>query len=344
MKSTTKLVLFWSIAGFALAAGFYFTIAKNNQSVREAVSPNGSKNGGGGLPKITQEIQDWRRQKKIIFLKKDGSAKTIYKSGLDGEAAQEIYSDSRSEAKIKALAGIANDGKRIYLLMTTDQDDGLTLAELSTESAPTLKLLKANISGGSIFQLSPTGGGFVEVVFSNAEKEFGSTVSLTNFSDEKKETLFHSQETINIINFSADAKKLAVVKPGTSGGSQIIILDLQSKETQGLYSTDELIASVDFESDKTVFAQMPTGQDKANQAEIYSVDSEGKNVTRLTDNNFNESQISLDPDSKYIAYVKVSFPDGKVIPEAQGNIAVADLKNRGETILGQGYGVIGWAD
>lgn len=288
-----------------------------------------------------KELQE--QLQNIIYTTRDGVNTKIFKVSENGGNPQLLYSDTKDQNKFKAVSGIKNDGSVIYLLVgPTDQEFNGKLIEITTDAKATEKTIRDNISFTTPPLISPIGDKFAIISFSNAEANIGFSVITEDRDGSNQKTIYKSQETISLVDWALDGKKLAIVKASPTGGSQVIVADLANNTAEGIYSTAGLILTLDFETTGVVVGEAPSGAGKANETELIKFDADGKNVTRLTTNTSAEISVNFDPDTKEIAYIQLTYTDGLASAGLSGNLTKMIIDAKAESIIGKATGVIGW--
>lgn len=350
MKVTTaRQFAFWAIVMVIFAIGFGMGFTKlpvsgnDNNLSRDIDLPKIVKD--DELPIISvQETPEIEPTHQIIYLTKiDGNTK-ILSVDETGNNPKTIFIDTNDQDKFKSSLGIKNDGQQIYLLVGNPTEDFTgKIISITTDGKATIQILNDKFDYSFTPPvISPTGDKLAQVIFNNQEQDFGFKVDLEAINGDKLKTLFNSTETISLVDFSLDGSKIALVKNLPAGGGQIILIDLTSGDSIGVYSTEKTIYALDFESSLITIAQAPAGANKANEAEIITMDTDGKNVSQITKNSHAETQLKISPNAKLIGYVANTFADGFVVTNQLGNLSILNLESKSENIIGKAQGVLGW--
>lgn len=335
------MIFFWAVVVGAFAITMAIGLSRPAPSQPDSqATPKTSES----TPQITlQPAQPAAQPFKLVALQAEDGTSKIVQLDQDAGNPKTLYNDKNDQEKLKAVAGLKNDGSVLYLVVARPQEEFKgKLVEISTDGKANTKTLREEITFLTPPVVSPVGDKLALTSFNNEEKDFGFSVSLENLDGSDKKTVYKSAETISIVDFSSDGAKLALVKSSPSGGSQLVVVDLAAGTNHGVYSTPNTIMSADYETSQIVLSQAPTGKNKANEAELYRTDPDGKNVTKLTGNTAAESQLVLTPDGKAAAYLQVSYADGLATPGVTGNLVVFDLDKKTELLIGKGTGVVGW--
>lgn len=343
MKSTTgNAFLFGGVVLLALVSALIIAApGVKEDSPKTSQAEQDTKNDAPAV--IVREAEPKFEPFNIVYLARENNNSKIFKSGQDGSSPKLLYNDAKDNDKLKAVVGIKNDGSTIYLVVgAPEQEFSGKLTEITTDGKAKAKTLQENLSFTAPPTISPVGDKIAIISFSNDEASFGFTVLLQNLDGSDSKAIYKTQETISILNFSNDGKKLAIVKASPSGGSQVVIADLNSNTAAGIYSTTGTILSIDYEINAVVVSESPAGSNQANNTEIIKFDADGKNVTKLTTNQLSENSVQFDPETKQIAYIQLTYTDGLTVPNSTGNLVRLDIEKKTESIVGKATGVIGW--
>jgi len=339
MKSRSKFFLGLILVTFIIALGVFLSKA----------SPTAKKSDDSTKLSSVQSTDDNSTSVSdgILFLTNSSDATNIYSFSPSDKTKKIIFTDKDENLKIKQCQSLTLDGKKILATFGTQNDNFISsLWFIASDGKGDKEKLLDNFASPSAPIISPDGKKIAYTVFSNVEFDYGFSLLTANTDGTNKQTIDKDKGSIANINFSPDGQYILYTKGTESGKSGLYKTNLNSHKNEEIYSLKdkEAIYSVTVSKNNQVAISMGTiGNNLLNEAEIYILDINGKNMSKLFSNDTHENYLSFSPDGTKLAYLSIKYDANPKNANIPGTINLADVGNKTFVSLGQDADVIiGW--
>lgn len=281
----------------------------------------------------------------LVFASKEAEVTSIFTYNLETKVKNKIFTDADESLKIKRLSNVTADGQNFLALLGEAGDQPTATAYLiSTNGKGTLKKLVDGLTTFSSPVVSTDGKQIAYVTFSNAEKDYGFSLNLSNLDGSNKKTLLRDPTGLSFPYFSPDGKNLAVVK-NTDTGSEIVVINLATATTKTiLESSGNQISALSWSKFGFVFIQIPKKEGGVNLSEVYTCKEDGKDLKKLTSNNTAENYPFTSLDGSKVAFVVQAFEKETLKESTKATVNLADISGQNVQKLTEGDIILGWKE
>ncbi len=264
---------------------------------------------------------------KILAQIKTGTRTDIISFNTDSKN-KVLFTDQDEKQKISKVASI-NSGDKVLPVIMGDQ-----LFKIWLDGSGKKELLQSSF-GAQDFGFSPDGKKIATISFSNAEKNYGYSLSISSIDGSTTKELVHSSDIIRELAWLDNSTIIYIQDKGETV-TILARVNIDSGKTQVIYTTDQEIYNFNLNHDKIVLSQGGNGPTKSS---ILKIDLNGKNSETLYS------------DTSGIIYYPYISPDGtKVVflvsadvsDKPSGQMFLYDLKTKNKTSISQANKIIAW--
>lgn len=342
MKSQTKIfigfILIVVIAGMAILFG------KNthNQS-KNSIDASATATADNSVNSNTTNINI---NGSVVYQTSSSNQTDIYSIVLKTGTKKKVFTDQDESLKIFQTQSMTKDGNNILATLVLKDQNSSSLWFINTTKGEKTKLID-NFASSLAPVVNANGKKIAYTVFSNAEKDYGFTLLVSDSNGLNKVKIDNDGFNISCIAFSPDNDYIAYVKSvdGNKLRSAIYKSKIDGTESHEIYksSDKEIIYSLDWSNSLMAFSKGPTGENSLNNAEIYTISDQGKNLKQITTNSVHENFLNFADDGKNLSYLAIAYEDNPKSANKAGEIHILNLDDNKDNNSGQQADkIIGW--
>jgi Tol biopolymer transport system component len=332
-KSTNKtLILTVIFVVFILAIGII--MSKNVATTPASVSDNNTSS--------DQSVSDTKENAingTIIYMIKSSDANEIYKLSTNGDA-KIVYTDKDETQKIKNAVSVTSQGKVLALFADQNQEFGGALYLIDTNIPGQKDLLIDQFASTQAPVISPNGKKIAYIVFSNVEIDYGFSLYVMNNDGTNKQKISSDAVGIKILSWNPENNKIAYLKGDTSKESKVFVADLSGNESE-LTSFKEKVYSLNWTDGIMALCKGSQDNTEINKSEVYTMDVNGKNLKRITNNDKHDNFAFNSPNNNALVYLDVNY-DKNVDLNKSGDVNLINLSDNNIKKIGEANYIIGW--
>lgn len=336
MKNKSNKTLFFSLIMFLfiIVAGYYLGNANNNQNL----NTNSSTKPTSSDSTFSTETASLSIKGSVIYASKTSDSTDIYSVSSSGEP-KKVYTDKDEDVKIKSAQSITNSGKILAVMGAATQEFGGSLYLIYTDGSGKKDKLIDEFASTQAPIISSNGKKIAYIIFSNAESDYGFTLFVMNSDGSNKQQIATSATGLKILSWNSDNNKIIFINGESSQKSDIYAADLSGAKASEITSFKEKVYSLNWNSKNIILTKGPTAKDEINKSEAYQMDFDGKNITRLTNDDMFENFCFASPNNDATACLTVKY-DQNVDINKTGNITIIAGNNKKD--IAEGNYIIGW--
>lgn len=336
VKSKSKTVFFTLIfmviiigLGVALAS----TINKKKSS--NTSSPSSQNNSD-----VTVKDSSANYSGTVVYAAKTSNGTDIYTISASS-AAKKVFTDKDEDNKIKSAKSITSSGKVLAVMAPAGQEFGGSLYLISTDGSGKKEQIINEFASTQAPLISPDGKKIAYLVFSNVEADYGYALYVENSDGSNKQLVSKDPSGLDILSWNKDSSKIVYAKGNLNQNYDLYIGDAKTLNEKKISSFKEKIYSLDWGKDKFILSKGPTAQGQINKAELFTMDEDGKNLKRISQNEVFENFPKFSPSNDLISYVNVTYDNNMDINKS-GQIDISDTAGQNIKTISEGNYLIGW--
>lgn len=320
-----KLKIFLTILFIALATvgGFYYykNINTSNNSNINNTNPVTNQI----YTPANNDTQALNESNLILYIATESGNQTIYALDDTNLTKQLIYSDKDSDIKLKSARSITNTNQNIlatFSLPETDSSQSLYFIDANSTDYKTE--LSSNFNSATTPVVNSDATKIAYATFSNTRFDYGFKLVVSDLGNlQAKDELTNDTNSIANIAFSLNGNTLYYTKGSPVAGAGLYSYNLITRQESQLYDlkkTEAIYSLASLGNDKIAFSKGPVGQNELNKSEIFILNSDGTNLTQLTNNNLHENFLISNTDATKIAYLAINYDDNTTYINKTGDI------------------------
>ena len=242
-----------------------------------------------------------------------------------------IFTDKTESAKILKVGSTNVQTKNIPVIEGTGE-----LALIALDGTGKNQILNQNFNAQDL-SLSPSGEKIASISFSNAEKDYGYSLNISDKTGQNTKTIFRSNKILSSPVW-LDDKKLVFIKAQIDDKTTLAQIDIATGDQTDLYSVgiNENLYDLNFSNEKLLIS---LGTTDASSSSLYQLDPTGKNPKKLYTE---DSGIIYNPtfssDKNQIAYLV----NDMVSDDPYGAIYIINSNGANKQKISTGSKIISW--
>jgi len=276
----------------------------------------------------------------IVYLAKSSDENNIGAISKNNEA-KTIFTDKDEDLKIKSAASITAKGKVLALMASGNQEFGGSLFLIDVANPGSKEKLMDQFASTQPPVISPNGKKIAYLLFSNVETDYGFSLYIMDSDGKNKQKLTGDPTNLKILSWNPESTKISYLKGDASKESIINYYDINTNKEDKITSFKEKLYFLNWNSHNIIFSKGPTQESDINKAEIYKMDTDGKNLKRLTTNEEHDSFCFVSPDGKIFTYLENNY-EKNVDTNKSGGLFIQGLNSDKNKNLIEANSIIGW--
>lgn len=257
MKSTGKIFLILIVLFLVIMGIWYFNNAfLGNSANQKNVSPIKVEKVANSELVLTDQ--------KIILASGNG----IIELNPKGGSQKTLFTDKDETDKIQKIGGFAPIANELFVVASESNN----LDAIALDGSGKFKELVKSFGIPNDFKPSPDGKLVALTNFSNAERDYGFTLSGMDRDGSNAHELIKNEQEIGNLVWGGDASKIyyTLVK---NGSTEIGSFDLKTGKQATLYTTDKSIQSLSYSQDKLYYSQSSSN---AGGSQVFELSATGE--------------------------------------------------------------------
>lgn len=317
-----KVFLIILILAVLSVGGFYYlkntnkqkNNNENNQPVQNQIyTPTATTN----QPENTGDL--------FLYISTESDNHVIYSLNDSTNEKQLVYSDADNDIKLKSARSITATNQNILATFgLQDENSVQSLYFIDSNSVNYKTELASNFASATTPVVNSDATKIAYATFSNTRFNYGFKLVISDLGNlQAKDELTNDPNSIANIIFSPDGNTVYFTKGSPVAGAGLYKYNLSTREEKLLYDlqkSEAIYSLTPLGNDKIAFSKGAIGANLLNQSEIFILNSDGTNLTQLTNNNYHENFLIANNKATKIAYLAIDYKNNTASVNQAGEI------------------------